>query len=648
VSRVRIQHVWVEAAVPYYPARGAKPASAKNPIDTWVPLDPSFKQYQYLQGLDAATIANINGEQLANDFTSSGTVNAQEGWVQGLNGNIIAAAQEQAQQRLEAHIDQMQNPTVGDVIGGRKIIPQSFSILPGSLPYQASSKGATYVQLPDSLRVRVTLGLGWDRYDQDYLQSRTIPLYQLNQRSITISFKPASTADENALRALIPENLTDPSQLPSFLPSTIRVIPEIKRDDEVLLTAGAMALGEEIDMGYNFRTPTQNYLNKRDSIIAGSYLALGIVGSNPSAKTFEKLETNLKQTKQILESGTEAQIVALTRERMLGDKYVIGIQGYYTQYISQSRIASLRSKTNHQPLPMAGTFGYEPGVRTLLGLNRGIEAHGVYMNVRTVQAVKEGQGDSDKAKQLMLQVGMLGSALEHSVPEQIYTDFDSVTKPEAFSTAKALGMAMTQGQRIYTINRQNQTQVLPNLRLDAAAMDEIRSALSLGKEVIAHTNQLTVPGFRGSGYAIIDTVTGEGVYKISGGKNGAFLKELENFLSTFWDSLSEHDKTFIKNMITLISNFPENISTFIGAAMMAVQSYLILKECDSTVVAIIVGYFAVLATVIASLSLGAFFAAYTGWGFLFSVILIGAIISALLTSLLMAVAAGRTCNQNGG
>ncbi|MDR2710957.1 MAG: transglutaminase-like domain-containing protein [Burkholderiales bacterium] len=261
VSKIRMSHVWVEAAVPHYPSRGVKPASSKNPIDTWVPIDPSYKQYDYLQGIDATSIAGINGEQLADNFINSGTVNEQEGWVQGLNSDIIQQAQEEAQKKLEAHINGMQNPTVGDVIGGRTIKQQTLPYLPGTLPYVTAAKGATYAQLPANLQVRVTLGLGWDRYDQSYLQSKTYPLYQLNQRSITISFKPASATDENALKAMIPENLTDPSQLPSFLPSSIYVVPEIKRDDEVLLSAGVMALGEEIAMGYNFQTPTQNYLN---------------------------------------------------------------------------------------------------------------------------------------------------------------------------------------------------------------------------------------------------------------------------------------------------------------------------------------------------------------------------------------------------
>jgi hypothetical protein len=125
-----------------------------------------------------------------------------------------------------------------------------------------------------------------------------------------------------------------------------------------------------------------------------------------------------------------------------------------------------------------------------------------------------------------LHIGMLSSALEHAIPEQMFTDPNSATKPEGFSTVKALAMAVAQGQKIYTINQQNQAQALQNLRLDSGAMDEIRSSLAAGKEIIAHTDQLTVSGYKGSGYAIIDPVTGEGIYKISGGKNGSFLEAL--------------------------------------------------------------------------------------------------------------------------
>ena len=55
-------------------------------------------------------------------------------------------------------------------------------------------------------------------------------------------------------------------------------------------------------------------------------------------------------------------------------------------------------------------------------------------------------------------------------------------------------------------------------------MDEIRNALiNAGKEVITHTDAVSVPGWSGAGYIITDSVTGEGAYKIAGGGNGSFI-----------------------------------------------------------------------------------------------------------------------------
>ncbi len=71
ISKIRLEHLWVEAAIDFYPSRGAKNRAA----DSWVQFDPSFKQYDILPGLDAVAISGIDPQQLATDFTNSGTIN---------------------------------------------------------------------------------------------------------------------------------------------------------------------------------------------------------------------------------------------------------------------------------------------------------------------------------------------------------------------------------------------------------------------------------------------------------------------------------------------------------------------------------------------------------------------------------------------
>lgn len=57
-------------------------------------------------------------------------------------------------------------------------------------------------------------------------------------------------------------------------------------------------------------------------------------------------------------------------------------------------------------------------------------------------------------------------------------------------------------------------------------MTEITQALAMGKEVISHTDRISVPGWTGEGYVLFDPVTGDGAYKITGGSNGGFLAGL--------------------------------------------------------------------------------------------------------------------------
>lgn len=118
---------------------------------------------------------------------------------------------------------------------------------------------------------------------------------------------------------------------------------------------------------------------------------------------------------------------------------------------------------------------------------------------------------------------MLSSALEHAVPEQLFSEPNATNPAEAVSAVKALAMASAQGQRIYHLTPENQAQTLPNIRQAGHTMTEIRNALSTGKEIIAHADPIQADGWKGAGYIILDSNTGAGAYKIGGGKNGAYI-----------------------------------------------------------------------------------------------------------------------------
>ena len=519
ITKVQLEHIWVEAAIDFHPSRGAINKSA----DAWTQLDPGYKQYEDLQGLDVVAIAGIDPSALAQSFASSGTVNTTEDWVQNLNPTILQDAQTQAQAALQTYItNNLPNATVGDVIGGRKIIANNSTVLPTGLSYRSVVIGARYGSLPSALENSMTLAFGLDPIGEP-INPVTFPWPRLNNHKVTLSFKPATSADEQTLASLLPSGpITDPSQLPSSIPAyLINVIPELAVDGQVVGQGNAMRLGEDLNFYYDISRVggigNQTYTYP---VVAGSYESVMVGGGSVSSTSLNNLQAKLIDTRTKLQSGDAALIGTLTQEDILGDMFQAGTLGYFGEYLALSHLAALPQKARHN-LPLAyGTLGYEPNVDTFFGFPRAIKLGGIAVNVRLAWVIQALDGDATKRPQLGLQTGIISSALEHAIPEQMLST--PTQQAEGVSAVKALQIAASQGQRIYHITPQNQTQTLPNLHLDAKAMEEITSALATGKEVIAHTDRISVTGWTGEGYILFDPVTGDGAYKITGGANGGF------------------------------------------------------------------------------------------------------------------------------
>jgi len=158
---------------------------------------------------------------------------------------------------------------------------------------------------------------------------------------------------------------------------------------------------------------------------------------------------------------------------------------------------------------------------------------------RNINMVKALDGDNAKKVQYVLASGMNSSALEHSVPEQMFSTLENPA--EGVSAVKALKIANDQGIPIYTINQNNIDTILPQLQIDTDAKTDIRNAVNAGKEVTVSKTNITYNGWTGVGYIIIDPDTGAGAYMISGGMNGALLIFLSiiNWLISLFSSDAE-------------------------------------------------------------------------------------------------------------
>jgi len=65
IVAAKIEHVWVDAYVNYFPSRGAR----NGPGNEWIPLDASYKQYTYTQGLDITSSVPFDAQSFIEHIT---------------------------------------------------------------------------------------------------------------------------------------------------------------------------------------------------------------------------------------------------------------------------------------------------------------------------------------------------------------------------------------------------------------------------------------------------------------------------------------------------------------------------------------------------------------------------------------------------
>lgn len=577
INTIRMEHVWVEAAIDYSPSRGA----INKDADNWIQMDPSFKQYTYTDVIDLESITNIDGNAVSNSYLNSGSVNETESWVGGLDNTIIVNAQLDARQKLLDHMNSsMNNPDHNDVIGARRVINKNYPTLPSSFQNDLVLTGKRYSKVPKILQNSVTLSFGKDMFGNP-VDTVSLPWVKVNNHKVTVSFKPATIDDENALQSFLEGSDTNnvgslPKNISAYL---INVTPELKINDIVSLQGKPISLGVEVDLGINIGNFSGSQLVFYSKVIAGSTISLTTVGGSVSSKRLSEHQSKLNNLSAILESGDQPRINLMNSKDIIGDIFYAGSLSYFSQNIKLSELASRFQYSQVSFLPSSGTFGYVPNVNYFFGFPNSITPGGVIMDLNNI-SIAASHLDNDRKKEIdyVRQIGLLGSALEHIVPEQMFNAPNE--KRDAISAVKALSIASQQGQRTYYIDKYNASNTLPNINLDSSTMNEITLAVNHGKEVTVHTDPIQVNGWTGAGYLIIDPETGAGAYKISGGFNGGIEKLNEIQDDLFWASTAlgvvgsalSNLLGAISTAITVLDallNCPNPVANFIAALAIA-------------------------------------------------------------------------------
>jgi len=575
ITKALFEHLWVEAFIDYIPSRGAKHVQGQG--DTWITLDPSFKQYGYTQGIDIKAAVPFDAPAFLDQLKAGATINETQGYVTGINSLLTQQTMQDYQARVQSYIQQnYPNATVGDVLGKKEIVKQEFPYLLGTLPYSTAVKGSTFTSIPDRLRHKLSFRVENETsattfvdpeapasVDSSLAISRSLP--ELAGKKITLSYSPATAQDEAVINSYLPQPHADgtpiqPSELPSKLPAyLINVKPELRVDGQVVATGAPVGLGGINIFTMTFSDPAYGSDQIVNYLDAGVYQAIGLNLGRISQEQLTSVKAKLEATKIRLQNQ---DFTNLTKDDLLGDVLYATAMAYHAEFDTTNYITARTMRVNAITLPSETSFSTKLKVMLLWGIPRYVQAGGLEMDAdRLANVVNAKDGNSDTAKNYMLTSGMTSSALEHSVPEQLLSIPESPA--QGISAVKALQIANDQNMPIFTVNQSNIATTLPQLQVDQYVKEDIQSAVNAGKVVAVSKSNVNFNGWTGCGYIVTTPETGAGAYIISGGLSGAQIVE-KNLAANILDFLRDPASNAWLGYVAGLSSVLGNVGVVLG------------------------------------------------------------------------------------
>ncbi len=508
----QLEHVWVEAWINYIPSRGAVHRTGHG--DTWIPIDASYKQFTYKQGMDMYALMGFNGEQFLQSYIT--------------DTRDITAYQDYGT-RLVTYIDtNYPNATIADVFSAsdinqtKQIVKQEFPFLIGTLPYKVTAKASQFDELPAALNYSVTIQIDDDSLSNTAGISYTESLSKLADKRITVSYMPATAIDE-ALVAKYEGNLL------SVPPYLINVKPVLKVSGSIVATGAPIGLGQDQNIVISL-IGADGDADRIDNIItAGNYSAIVLQSQDTP------IQTTSKTISSLLQNVTNLDSTNVTRDDLLGQMlYTIGIS-YFQKLSFENAVYAKNLQLINYRQPSVAMVTHRIKVDYVFGLPRAVSEGGINIDVdRNINVVASPTQENERIKAFMILSGLSSSAWENRI-------LDAFMNLPSVSAAQLLKLASTRGIPIYTITSANINEVIPQLQVAGEVISDIRNAANAGKVVIISKTNVPYNQWNGVGYIVMDPVTGAAGYMISGNAAGGESMTWQDVID-YWRTFNTRDK----------------------------------------------------------------------------------------------------------
>ncbi len=469
---VDIQHVWVQAWLPYERYRGVfeKPAAS-----AWIDLDPFIKTYAFNTPVNLTTAAPFNAAAyLSGPYTHTLPLDY---WENGLRAYVQANG--------------LDCTTLDAAMRFRAILPGNLELLPSQLPVTPLIVYGTPSSLNSTQRYTLQVALQ-DEFGATSL-SYNAELPSIYGQRIDLSYVPATVADQTTIN-----NAGGLLKTPPYL---VHLVPTLSVSETVVASGADVVAGTTGSLQASFTTPgiASDVPDMSHAVTAGGLYVVGL--------DYQSVPQQLVDDAQVRNAA-----LAPTSPNAQAQKLWITLLDYFRE-VNRGRDQSAGILQTWYVRDLgAGYASQEMRADTLYSSPVALHDNGVQIDVPKLtfdfyDLEDGGQARSFAVKQIF---GFNTSALEHTI---IQKEFNQ----EGISAVKALQLAALAGQTLITVT--NASQLTP-LGVSQGAKDGILNALNRGWQAIVSQNPVSLFKWHGEGYIVYDPVLGSAGYIISGGLNG--------------------------------------------------------------------------------------------------------------------------------
>lgn len=479
IANFQIEHIWVEAFIPYSNYRGAV---LDEQGKLWLGLDTSIKPLGYTR---------IQGGGVPADLLSTLRDDYMKG-IQALTPLEYLAA------KLDEQLAESQpGKSWSDLRDTAVLIPDVLKIIPDSMQFNQIAITGEYQALPDELKHKLTITA---TAGGNELFSITQDTHKLSNRRLALRAEPETVEDQNTI-----DSFGGLDNTPAYL---VRLRPVLTLDGERLIVAqDGLPMGGDFTLNIDIITPNGTE-RISSSQVNGNLSVVGVVAQLSTKSTNDTKIVETDDAETILHKEAISYIDRWNR--------------------SEDDLAALLGQRITRPTVTIVTVGGQIEVAYLLDSPQDFQWKGLYLDAgyRRIETT----GRNGLERDFMRLSSLQGSILENRV-------FEDDLKVDSLSTAKLLQLARAGATPVNVIDKTNIDAILPTLTFDDAVKADIVNAVNQGLTVSIPQNEIAYQDWSGIGYIKENPVTGEAGWMLSGQVAGGMTANIplqwvqQNFLA---------------------------------------------------------------------------------------------------------------------